>query len=112
MSDGISILSLEIYLFHFLIRNITLYHFHLFLFFYPVFGGKFTLSSHHISALKLSEFNILFKKYKEFKKKGLQTCFLMVVYYLSSGSGGMADALDSGSSGSFILWEFKSPLPH
>ena len=23
----------------------------------------------------------------------------MVVYYLSSGSGGMADALDSGSSG-------------
>ena len=24
----------------------------------------------------------------------------------------MADALDSGSSGSFILWEFKSPLPH
>ena len=36
----------------------------------------------------------------------------MIEYHLSSGSGGMADALDSGSSGSFILWEFKSPLPH
>ena len=36
----------------------------------------------------------------------------MIKYHLSSGSGGMADALDSGSSGSFILWEFKSPLPH
>ncbi len=34
----------------------------------------------------------------------------MILFYLSSGSGGMADALDSGSSGSFILWEFKSPL--
>ena len=38
--------------------------------------------------------------------------FVMIRYHLSSGSGGMADALDSGSSGSFILWEFKSPLPH
>lgn len=32
--------------------------------------------------------------------------------FFVGGSGGMADALDSGSSGSFILWEFKSPLPH
>ena len=111
MSDGILILSLEIYLFIFLseisLCTISFY----FCSFIPCLRKIYDIFS-SISALKLSEFNILFKKYKEFKKKGLQTRFLMVVYYLSSGSGGMADALDSGSSGSFILWEFKSPLPH
>ena len=37
---------------------------------------------------------------KKIKIRGLQTPPLMVRYHLSSGSGGMADALDSGSSGS------------
>ena len=31
---------------------------------------------------------------------GLQLLLIMIEYLLSSGSGGMADALDSGSSGS------------
>ena len=35
-----------------------------------------------------------------YKFNTLQTSFLMIKYHLSSGSGGMADALDSGSSGS------------
>ena len=54
--------------------------------------------------------NLTFFIFLEFQ--GLQTIQLLIYYHLSSGSGGMADALDSGSSGSFILWEFKSPLPH
>ena len=37
---------------------------------------------------------------EKIKIRGLQTHPLMVRYHLSSGSGGMADALDSGSSGS------------
>ena len=36
----------------------------------------------------------------KYKFNTLQTSFLMIKYHLSSGSGGMADALDSGSSGS------------
>ena len=34
------------------------------------------------------------------KIRGLQIRSVMIEYHLSSGSGGMADALDSGSSGS------------
>ena len=41
-----------------------------------------------------------FKKIKKIKIGGLQMDSVMIRYYLSSGSGGMADALDSGSSGS------------
>ena len=41
-----------------------------------------------------------FKKIKKIKIGGLQMDSVMIRYHLSSGSGGMADALDSGSSGS------------
>ena len=37
---------------------------------------------------------------KKIKFRGLQVFSSMILYFLSSGSGGMADALDSGSSGS------------
>ena len=52
------------------------------------------------SAIKYLKIHSKEAKVKNFKIGVYKVWYLVIEYHLSSGSGGMADALDSGSSGS------------
>ena len=49
---------------------------------------------------QIQKIHLKCQKVKNFKIGVYKVRYLMIEYHLSSGSGGMADALDSGSSGS------------